>query len=65
MDSNGGLNGNELTPVATQAMQSVANDTGRAMAPMIGLVITPIGVAVRFMTGKFLQVINQSRLLKA
>ncbi|WP_162888308.1 DUF1007 family protein [Moraxella bovoculi] len=46
LDSNGGLNGNELTPVATQAMQSVANDTGRAMAPMIGLVITPIGVAV-------------------
>lgn len=47
LDGNGGLNGNELTPVATQAMQNVAGDTGRAIAPLIGLVITPIGVAVR------------------
>lgn len=65
LDGNGVLNDDELTPMATQAMQNVAGDTGRAMAPMIGLVIAPIGVMVCFMTGKFLQIINQSRLSKA
>lgn len=65
LDGNGVLNDNELTPMATQAMQNVANDTGRAMAPMTGLIIAPIGVVVCFMTGKLLQTINQSRLSKA
>lgn len=58
LDGNGVLNDDELTPMATQAMQNVANDTGRAMTPMIGLIIAPIGVAVCFVFCGLLMIIK-------
>ncbi|STY90654.1 hypothetical protein [Moraxella bovis] len=61
LDGNGVLNDDELTPMATQAMQNVANDTGRTIAPMTGLIIAPIGVAVCFVFCGFLMIIKTAK----
>ncbi|UNU74184.1 hypothetical protein LU293_04640 [Moraxella nasovis] len=48
LNNNGFFEDNEITPTQQIALQRVANDTGRALAPFIGLVVAPIGVGVCF-----------------
>lgn len=48
LDNNGFFQGDEITAEQQQAMHNVISDTGRAFAPITGLVFAPIGVALCF-----------------
>lgn len=42
LNGNGVFNGDEITPEQQQAMKKVTNDTGRALAPFTGAIVSLI-----------------------
>lgn len=48
LDGSGSIGGSELTPAAKRAMNRWSSDTGRALAPIIGLPLSGIWSAVVF-----------------
>ena len=48
LDGDGFFSGDEITPEQQQAMQRVANDTGRALAPITGTIFSFIYNCVLF-----------------
>ena len=48
LDGDGGFTDQEMTPDAQRAMNAVASDTGRALAPVTGIPITLIWTTINF-----------------
>ncbi len=48
LDGDGGIGGDELTPEAERAIDEWASDTGRTMAPFLGVPLTAIWYGILF-----------------
>ncbi len=48
LDGDGGIGGAELTPEAERAIQEWASDTGRTLAPIVGIPLTVIWYGLMF-----------------